>query len=140
MKVLLWLMMIQLGVLASATGSPLAGTWRGSINNLPAVTLNISESRGKVMGTILFYFLHRSTESGPWEVDKTHSKSLPLLDPKFDGTTLKFKVSHKEAHPPQTLNDPPSSFQMRLTGKGLAELENLTERQGPPLKMIRDAK
>jgi hypothetical protein len=140
MKLILLLVMIQTGVLASAAGSPLAGTWRGNINNLPAVTLTVRESGGRVMGTILFYFFHRSTESGPWEVDKTHSKPLPLLDPKFDGATLTFKVSHKEAHPPHTLNDPPSSFQMRLTGKGLADLENLTEKPGPPLKMIRDAK
>jgi hypothetical protein len=66
--------------------------------------------------------------------------SLPLIDLKFDGTTLSFQVSHKDAHPPRTVDDSPSSLKMRLTGKGEAELLNLTDKQIPPLKMVRDSK
>ena len=125
---------------ALAAESPVAGTWLGKFHDLPAVVLTVKDEGGKLSGTILFYFQHRDTERDPWQVDTTHSKPLPLIDPKFDGTTLLFQVSHKEAHPPRTLNDPPSSFQLRLTGKGEGELRNLTEKQGPALKMIRDAK
>lgn len=119
---------------------PLAGTWRGKIYDLPGVVLTVNDDEGRLSGTILFYFLHRNTEHDPWEVDTTHSKALPLLDPKFDGKILTFQVSHKEAHPPRTLNDPPSSFQMRLIGKGEAELLNLTEKQSPALKIVRDSR
>jgi hypothetical protein len=66
--------------------------------------------------------------------------ALPLLDPKFDGKILSFQVSHKEAHPPRTLNDPPSFFQMRVTGKDEGELLNLTEKQSPAIKMARDSR
>jgi len=129
-----------LTVPAAASDSPIAGTWRGSLHDLPAVVLTVKDNGGKLSGTILFYFMYRSTEHDPWQVDTKHSISLPLIDPKFDGKTISFQVSHKEAHPPRTLSDPPSSFQMRLTGKGEAELLNLTENQGPGLKMVREGK
>ena len=119
---------------------PIAGTWRGKIYDLPGVILTVSDDEGKLSGTILFYFLRRNTEHDSWEVDTTHSMALPLLDPKFDGKILSFQVSHKEAHPPRTLNDPPSFFQMRVTGKDEGELLNLTEKQSPAIKMARDSR
>ena len=125
---------------ALAADSPVAGTWRGKLYDLPAVVLTVKDDGGKLSGTILFYFLHRDSDQDPWQVDMMHSQPLPLIDPKFDGRTIFFQVSHKEAHPPRTLNDPPSSFQMRLTGKGEGELRNLTEERSPALKMIRDRK
>jgi len=128
------------GPAGTKADSPVAGTWRGKTYDLPAVVLTVKDDHGELSGTVLFYLLHRKTEQDPWEVDTTHSKPLPLLDPKFDGKTLSFQVSHKEAHPPRTLNDPPVSFEMRLTGKGEAELQNLSERHAAGLKMVRDAK
>jgi len=129
-----------LAVPAATADSPIAGTWRGRIHDLPAVILTVKDDGGKLSGTILFYFLHRNTEHDRWQVDTKHSIPLPLIDPKFDGKTISFQVSHKEAHPPRTFNDPPSSFQMRLTGTGEAELRNLSENQGPSLKMVRDGR
>lgn len=110
------------------------------MNNLPEVVLTVKDEGGKLGGTILFYFQHRNTDRDPWQVDLTHSTALPLIDPKFDGKTLFFQVSHKEAHPPRTLNDPPSNFRMRLSGEGEGELRNLTEERSPALKMVRDSK
>ncbi|MGO8813649.1 MAG: hypothetical protein ACLQVG_03155 [Terriglobia bacterium] len=136
----LLLVAILTGSAALSAGSPIAGTWRGKIHDLPGIVLTVSDDRGKLSGNILFYFLHRNTEHDPWEVDTTHSMTLPLLNPKFDGKTLSFQVSHKEAHPPRTLNDPPSSFQLRLIGEGEAEFLNLTERPSPALKMVRDSR
>lgn len=134
-----WLLATTL-LAAPAAKSPVVGTWRGKIHDLPAVVLIVKDDGGKLSGTILFYFQHRNTDHDPWQVDTTHSQPLPLIDPKFDGKTIFFQVSHKEAHPPRTLNDPPSSFQMRLTGKGEGELQNLTEGQGLACKMVLDVK
>jgi hypothetical protein len=140
MRVLSRLLLVTIVMRTSAIGadSLVVGTWRGKLHNLPAVVLIVKDEGGKVSGTILFYFLHRNTEHEPWQVDIKHSMLLPLIDPKFDGKTISFWVSHKEAHPPRTLNDLPSSFVMRLTGKGEAELLNLSENEGPGLKMVRD--
>ena len=134
------LLAATLAVPAAAAESPIAGTWRGRMYDLPAIVLTVKDDGGKLSGTILFFFLHRNSEHDPWQVDTQHSIPLPLIDPKFDGKALSFQVSHKEAHPPRTLHDPPSSFVMRLTGKGEAELQNLTEKQSPALKMVRDGK
>jgi hypothetical protein len=125
---------------AAAQDSPIVGTWRGKMYDLPAVVLTVKDEGGKVSGTLLFYSLCRNTDHDPWQVDAKHSMALPLIDPKFDGKTLLFQVSHKEAHPPRTLNDPPSFFQMRLTGRGTAELLNLTEMQRPALKIPHDSR
>ena len=134
----LFLVGMLIGSSAAAADFPIAGTWRGKMHGLPAIDLTVKDDGGKLSGTILFYFLHRNTEHDPWQADLAHSMALPLIDPKFDGKILSFQVSHKEAHPPRTLNDPPSSFQMRLTGTGVAEFLNLTEKQGPAVKMVRD--
>jgi len=134
------LLAATLAVPAATADSPIAGTWRGRMYDLPAIVLTVRDDGGKLSGTILFFFLHRNTEHDPWQVDTQDSIPLPLIDPKFDGKTISFQVSHKEAHPPRTLHDPPSSFLMRLTGKGEAELQNLSEKQSPGLKMVRDGK
>jgi len=142
MKILTGLLLAStlMAVPAAASDSPIAGTWRGRIHDLPAVVLTVKDDGGKLSGTILFYFMHRNTEHDPWQVDTKRSIPLPLIDPTFDGKTIFFQVSHKEAHPPRTLNDPPSSFLMRLAGKGEAELRNLSEKEGPGRKMVRDGK
>jgi hypothetical protein len=129
-----------MAVPAAPADSPIAGTWRGNMYDLPAIVLTVKDDGGKLSGTIIFYFLHRNTEHDPWQVDTKHSIPMSLIDPKFDGKTISFQVSHKEAHPPRTLNDPPSSFQMRLTGTGEGEFRNLTEKQSPAVKMVRDGK
>ena len=100
----------------------------------------MKDDGGKLSGTVLFYLLRYDGRS--WTVDKQHSLALPIIDPKLKGEILTFKVSHREAHPPRTLNDPPVSFQLRLTGKNEAELENMDEgktgNEDNPLKMTRE--
>ena len=56
----------------------------------------------------------------------------PLFNLKFEGRTLTFQVSHRRAHPPRTLDDPPVSFRLKPsdTDKGgltMGELTNETE-------------
>jgi hypothetical protein len=100
------------------------GVWRVQMDGLPAVTLNVTYETGALNGAILFYLLRR--EPGQAETSSP-GVPQPLIGPKFDGTMLTFAVSHRQAHPPASLNTPPVNFRMRLTGPGKAELINETE-------------
>ena len=57
-----------------------------------------------------------------------------MIEPSFDGKTLSFKVSHRYAHPPRTLDDPPVSFRLELTGSDKAKL---LAPESPTLDMVR---
>lgn len=86
-------------------------------------------------------FLHvRATEHDPW-TSRPATAAEPILSPVFDGKTLRFMVSHKRAHPPGTLNDPPSHFHLTLLGPDKAGLVNETEAgprdTGSGLPMVR---
>ena len=115
----------------SAKMSDLMGVWKGSLDSLPAVTLTLDRDGGNLTGAILFYLIRRS-ENGK----ETASVDVPepLLQPKFDGKALTFWVSHKRAHQPRTLNDPPVEFKLELQGSKAAVL---ISREAPPLKMTK---
>jgi hypothetical protein len=56
-----------------------------------------------------------------------------MFNLKFDGHALTFQVSHRRAHPPRTLSDPPVTMRLKLTGANASgqmqsELSNLSER------------
>lgn len=118
----------------------ITGVWRGQMDNLPAVTLTIRNEGGKLSGAVLFFLHVRATENDPW-TSRPATAAEPVLDPVFDGKTLRFMVSHKYAHPPRTLNDPPSHFHLTLVGPDKAGLVNETESgssdPGPGLPMVR---
>ena len=115
----------------SAEVSGLVGVWKGSFDSLPAVTLTLDRDGGKLTGAILFYLIRRS---GNGKETASAGVPEPLLQPKFDGKVLTFLVSHKRAHPPRTLNDPPVEFKLELYGSKVAVL---ISREAPPLKMTR---
>ena len=46
----------------------------------------------------------------------------PLFNPKLEGQSLVFEVSHRRAHPPGTLSDPPVHFRLKLLDHDKAEL------------------
>src|SRR5579875_3175897 len=102
-----------------ADESSVLGVWRGNLGSLPAVTLNVERKGDNLIGAILFYLIRRGQDG-----TQTSSPGIPepILDPIFDGSTLSFKVSHKNAHPPRTLNDPPVQFQFTISGPGRALL------------------
>lgn len=52
------------------------------------------------------------------------------------GKTLLFEVSHRRAHPPRTLNDPPKHFRLTLGEPDKAELVNADE-AGMACKVVR---
>lgn len=115
----------------AAQTASIAGVWRGAWGGdgggLPCLSLTVSNETGKLSGAILFYLLRKERGQA---ATSTPGIPEPLIDPKFDGTTLTFQVSHRRAHPPATLNDPPIRFRLTLTGTNTAALNNLTEPLG----------
>ena len=105
--------------------SPIAGTWQGRIHDLPAIRLTLRETSGRLSGNIVFYMI-RNDGSGYYEDSKSAGPPTELTNLRFDGRTLTFEVSHRQAHPPSTLNDTePVRFQMDLTGKDEGRLKRL---------------
>ncbi len=117
----------------ASTNASINGVWRGQMNGLPGVTLLVTDEGGSLAGGALFYFQQRANENSPWTV--TPGLPEPMLNPKFDGKTLTFQISHRRAHPPGSLNDPPTPFHLMLRGPDKAEL--LNENEGPPLMLTR---
>jgi hypothetical protein len=109
---------------ANVSAASIEGVWRCDMHGLPAMTLTVTDEGGKLNGAVLF-FLHR-TEPGKAET-ATPGVPEPLFDPKFDGKTLTFQVSHRRAHPPGSLNDGPVSFALKLDGADKAEFVNESE-------------
>jgi hypothetical protein len=109
---------------AALEQSRIAGVWRADADGLPFIALTIDNETGNLSGAVLFY-LHRHEMGQP--VTSTPGVPEPLLNPKFDGTTFAFEVSHRRAHPPASLNDKPVSFRMKLTGPDSAEFVNGNE-------------
>jgi hypothetical protein len=114
----------QAGSGANATVAPIEGVWRCEMNGLPAVTITVTNEGGSLTGAVLFY-LHRRDPGKPETA--TPGIPEPLFNPKFDGKTLTFQVSHRRAHPPRTLEDGPVSFELKLDGTDKAELVNQNE-------------
>jgi hypothetical protein len=104
--------------------SSIVGIWRCQMEGLPAVTLTVTDEGGSLTGAVLFY-LHRR-EPGQ-AVTATPGVPEPLFNPKFDGKTLTFQVSHRRAHPPGSLNDEPVNIALKLDGADKAEFVNENE-------------
>ena len=104
---------------ASSAVNNLVGVWHGEYRDLPWVTVTITQDGGALSGAILFY-LHRKTP-GTAET-ATIGTPEPLLDPQFDGKTLRFLVSPRHADPPKTLDDPPMVMTMEIIDQDHARL------------------
>ncbi len=114
--------------------SRLAGVWRGQINGLPGITLVVTDEGGGLTGAVLFYFQERKTVNDPWTA--TPGIPEPMLRVLFDGKDLTFQISHRRAHPPRSLSDPPVEFRLTLTGPNQAALVNENEK-GPGFVLTR---
>ena len=146
-RLLLLMLLMETWVIAAE--SPIAGTWRGKLHDLPAVVLTVNEVGGKASGTMLIYFVHRDTEHDAWQMDTRRSVLLPLLKPEikpvphpfYGKVSLFFQVSHNEALPlpPSTLCGPHViAFLLVPREKDKADLVNMCAGEGPGLKMVRD--
>ena len=121
----------------SAT-SACVGVWRGEMDGMPAVILNITDESGSLSGAMLFYLHERKTVHDSWT--STPGLPEPIFNLKSSGQILQFDVSHKRAHPPRTSNDVPVRFRLTVTGPNRAELvreASADEKAGPPLVMVR---
>jgi hypothetical protein len=115
----------------------LVGVWQGQMDTLPAVTLTVTDEGGGLSGAVVFYLIKRSsTMSEP--TTSTPGAPEPLLNLKRKGSVLEFEVSHRRAHPPKTLSDPPVHFHLKLTGPDRSELVNESEASSPALVLIRE--
>jgi hypothetical protein len=101
--------------------TPIVGVWRAQMDGLPYVALVVTDESGSLLGAIQFYMIHRP-EGQP--ATATPGLPEPMFNLQFDGKTLTFQVSHRRAHPPGSLKDPPVTFQLTLTGadKGQAKV------------------
>lgn len=133
-RLLLAVVIGAVGALAqpAARNSAIAGQWSGSMDGLPAVRLVVQENDRKLTGAVLYFFVRRDPGVAPVASARFPE---PMLNPSFDGRILTFQVNHRYAHPPSTLNDPPVSLRLEITGSGEAKLSNP---EGPSLVMIRE--
>jgi hypothetical protein len=122
------------GLSAIHNSSKFVGVWRGQFDNLPGVDLVLTDEGGELHGAILFYLHKRPDVNSPYS--STPGLPEPMFSISADGNTLLFQVSHRRAHPPRTLQDPPIRFRLKLTGPDQAELMNETE-SAPGLPMKR---
>jgi hypothetical protein len=132
LSLVIWFAAVCTAAAPPANNSAITGVWKGKMEGLPAVTLNVEEEGGKLRGAVLFFLILRNPGSAP---SASAGIPEPLIEPSFDGKTLTFKVSHRYAHPPRTLKDPPVSFHLELTEPDKAKL---LDHDAPALEMIRD--
>ena len=123
------------GTASQQDAAKFVGVWRGEFDSLPGVDIGISNEGGEFTGAILFYLHTRPDVNSPWT--SKAGPPGPMFNMKIEGNTLYFRVSHKGAHPPRTLHDPPVSFRLVLTGPDKATLRNDSESSGPPMTMTR---
>lgn len=131
-------MAIACALHAQTNGSErLLGIWRGQMETLPAVTLNVTDEGGALNGAVLFYLIKKSfTMSEP--TTSTPGVPEPLLHPKLDGNSLVFEVSHRRSHPPNTLSDPSVRFRLKPVDADKAELVNESDSSAPAVVLVRD--
>lgn len=111
------------------------GVWRGQLEGQPGLTLNVSYEGGTLNGAILFYFIKHDLGK---PANSTPGVPEPLINPQFDGTALTFAVSHRRAHPPDSLNTPPVHFSVHITGANTAELERENDASSK-VQILKDA-
>jgi hypothetical protein len=113
------------------------GVWRGQMDGLPAVTLNITDEGGRLSGAVVFYLIKRSSVMSE-PTTSTPGPPEPLFNPRMEGNALVFEVSHRRAHPPATLADPPVHFRLKLIDVDKAELVNEMENSDSRAVLIRE--
>jgi len=96
--------------------------------NPVAVEVSVKDDAGKLSGTAAFYVI-RNKNNKPQVVGKTESE---LLNPQFDGTTLKFSVKSRGQQPGAETK---VEMRMKLISNTEAELENLEDDSSTVFKM-----
>ena len=116
-----------------------SGRWEGKFpvseespvvdaENPVAVEISVKNDAGKLSGTATFYVI-RNQDNKPQVVGKTESV---LIEPQFEGTTLKFSVKSRGQQPG---TETKVEMRMKLLSDTEAELENLEDNSSPVFKM-----
>jgi biopolymer transport protein ExbD len=121
---------------AVAQNSSFAGTWEGSRNGIPGISLKIQEADRNVTGNVVFCFQQRADTNTPWHV--AGESAVPLLAPHIEGKTLTFEVEHHKCRGCAELG-PNVKFRMALAGANEARLWDVNEPldSGQGLKLVR---
>jgi biopolymer transport protein ExbD len=113
-----------------------AGTWKGTVNNLPGIDLTIREVEKKAAGEIIFYFQERADVNSLWRVSAENA--VPLLSTHVTGKVLTFEVEHHMCHTCTELG-PKSVFRMELAEVNAARLTRLGDdgTEGAQVNLVR---
>ena len=115
-----------------AAESPVAGTWTGKMHDLPGIKMTVNDSRGKLTGNIVFYFL--MFENGTWKVKG--ETNVQMIEPHLEGNALVFAVPHAKKHGSTDPKDQEiKTFRLQLTGPNEAVFKNADN--GQDLKLTR---
>ena len=141
-RILFWLVILVCAVVAvrgraqenagqQNSNAQLVGVWNADTDGLPAATVVLTDEGGGLAGAIMFYIHLRETPDKKYTA--TPGLPEPMFNLKVDGEALTFQVSHRRAHPPAKLPDPPVTLRLKLLGKNAAgqmqaELTNMSER------------
>lgn len=141
----IWLVSVFLSVVsftaqASNSVSAFTGTWKGRMNDQPAVEIRVTSAGGKINGTITF-FPQRLGADGKWHVEG-ENQPQSLIDPNINGDTLTFEVVHHKTHGSSELG-PNKKFRLQVTGTNQAlfrEAGKPDDAPGHGLKLVREVK
>ncbi|MFZ0395447.1 MAG: hypothetical protein WCF17_16735 [Terracidiphilus sp.] len=131
----------------------LLGIWQGQgaaqETGIPFVTLTLIDDGGNLYGAILLSVIR--LEQGK-RVASAPGIPEPILNPSFDGRTLRFQIRYRGPLPPGISSDGPVlTYRLKLTPPNKAELamgglvadaEAITGSPvplGPPIQMVRTA-
>jgi hypothetical protein len=98
-----------------------SGVWQGVWEDVPAVTVRLSDEGGFLSGTVQFTEIIRRLD-GSRIIDRTNE--LPLVNPKFDGERLCFEVEYgPHPYPFPASAQPAQLAEIELTFVGYDEAE-----------------
>ena len=117
------------------------GRWQGKFpvpedstisdaDNPVAIEVSVKYDAGKLSGSAIFYVI-RNKDNKPQVMGKSESA---LIDPQYDGRTLKFSLKTKGQQPG---TETKLEMQMKLTNATEAELEDLQDSSAPTFKMTK---
>jgi hypothetical protein len=115
------------------------GTWHFTTpdGKTRVATVNVKSEGGKLAGTFTGYEYDKRDDE-PGEKKVVAKMESPLIDPKFDGKALTFKV---KIQPPQADMQPMEmAIEMKLTGRNEGETRIIGRPEAPPLKAMKEVK
>lgn len=119
--------------LEASVNPDFSGTWEGTANHQPAITLFIHEDGGVIRGEITFYTQSSDTD-GTWRVADRFT--TPIISPKVKKNSLIFHAQYYKSRRNSDLGD--FRFEMTLGGPGTSIFRNLEHsHKAVPLKLER---